>query len=67
MIPHAKLFGDNGQIVLPRNQQIYMLDSARKIYFQVYHLLAASRGDLNWLDGWMDLDHPQETFPSIYK
>lgn len=37
MIAHAKLFGDNGRIVLPRNQQIYTLDSAKKIYFQVYH------------------------------
>ncbi len=66
MIPCKNLFGNNRQIVLSWNQQIYMVDSAKKYPFQVYHL--SGQGVLNrdpfaWLD--VARSHPQDMFPRI--
>jgi hypothetical protein len=70
MISRTKLFGDNQQIVLSGNRQIYIGDSGGKICFQVNHFFPDSftgQGVLN-LDPnvWLHRARPPSRYNSMY-
>jgi hypothetical protein len=70
MLPHTKLFGNNRQIVLSGNQQIYMVDLVEKIHFQVYFFMPALLPEVFPKDSnvWLDVGRPpQNTFANIRK